>query len=302
MKLSSVLNPEFVFTGLRGGSAQEIYTEILRRMLLAMELDGDIPGMVQEMTGREDAIGVAYDGVAYPHLRLDGYDDLGLAVGILAEPVKLRPSDIGEVKVVILSLVGEKVGDFYLKTLAASLRYLSNPEALDRIAACTSGEAVQAQLDRDGIRIKKNITAEDLMDTGIPSISPDNTLREAFDLFTRSNHSILPVVDAQNRLLGVLDAVKIISKFIPEYVMMLPNTQFMENFQTFDTLNREEGTRLVKDFMRPAKLLITPETPLFHCTVEICRHAAYTIFVTREDGTLVGSLSVNNIIHRVLRG
>lgn len=302
MKLASVLNPDFVYTGLRGSSAQEIYSDMLRRMLPAMELEGDVTGMVQEITAREDAIGVTYDGVAYPHLRLDGYDDLGLAVGILAEPVKLREADAGEVKVIILSLVGEKVGDFYLKTLAASLRYLSDPEALNRIASCTSGEAVQAQLERDGIRIKKNITAEDLMDANCVSISPESTLREAFDLFTRSNLSVLPVVDAQNRLLGVLDAVKIISKFIPEYVMMLPNTQFMESFQTFDALNREEGTRLVKDFMRPAKILITPETPLFRCTVEVCRHSAYTIFVTREDGTLVGSLSVNNIIHRVLRG
>ena len=76
MKLSSVLNPEFVYTGLSGRTAQEIYAEMLRRMLPAMELEGDIPGMVQEMTAREDAIGVTYDGVAYPHLRLDGYDDL----------------------------------------------------------------------------------------------------------------------------------------------------------------------------------------------------------------------------------
>ena len=302
MKLSSVLNPEFVYTGLSGRTAQEIYAEMLRRMLPAMELEGDIPGMVQEMTAREDAIGVTYDGVAYPHLRLDGYDDLGLAVGILASPVKLRESDAGEVKVVILSLVGEKVGDFYLKTLSAFLRYLSNHVALDRIAGCTSGAEVQAQLEWDGIRIKKNITAEDLMDTNCVSISPENTLREAFDLFTRSNQSVLPVVDEQNRLLGVLDALKIISKFIPEYVLMLPNTQFMESFQIFDALNREEGIRPVKDFMRPAKLLITPDTPLFRCTVELCRHSAYTIFVTREDGTLAGSLSVNNIIHRVLRG
>lgn len=302
MKLSSVLNPEFVFTGLRGNSAQEIYSEMLRRMLPAMELEGDISGMVQEMTGREDAIGVAYDGVAYPHLRLNGYEDLGLAVGILASPVKLRESDMGDVKVVILSLVGEKVGDFYLKTLAAFLRYLGNPVNLERLAGCASGEELQSQLEWDGIRIKKNITAEDLMDVNCPTISPEKTLREAFDLFTRAHLSTLPVVDADNRLLGVLDAVNVISKFIPEYVMMLPNAQFLESFETFEALNREEGTRLVKDFMRPAKLLITPDTPLFHCTVEICRHSAYTIFVTREDKTLVGSLSVNNIIHRVLRG
>ena len=76
MKLASVLNPDFVYTGLRGSSAQEIYSDMLRRMLPAMELEGDVAGMVQEITAREDAIGVTYDGVAYPHLRLDGYDDL----------------------------------------------------------------------------------------------------------------------------------------------------------------------------------------------------------------------------------
>lgn len=302
MKLSSVLSPEFIFMGIRGNSAQEIYQEMLQRMLSTMSLEGDVPAMAGEMISRENAIGVAYDGVAYPHLRLEGYEDLGLAVGILAEPVKLRPDDLGEVKLVIMSLVGEKVGDFYLKTLAASLRYLGNAEARDRIAGSPTAEAFLEQLDRDGVRIKKNITAEDLMDRNCATIRPENTLREAFDLFTRTNRSVLPVVDAENRLTGVLDAVDIIAKFIPEYVFMLPNAQFMESFQTFDALTREEGTRLVKDFMRQEKVVFAPDTPLFRCTVELCRHSAYTIFVTGEDRTLQGALTVNNIIHRVLRG
>lgn len=302
MKLSSALNPDFIYLNVPGGDARSVYTNILKRMLPAMELVGDVSGMVGEILAREDATGVSYSGVAYPHLRLSGYDDLGLAVAVLARPVRLRPDDAGETRVVLMSLVGEKSGDFYLKTLAAALRYLGNPASLAAVAGASSVDALLARFDSDGVMIKKDLTAEDLMDRTFPSITPEKTLREAFDLFTRSNRSVLPVVDGQMHLIGVLDAVDIISKFIPEYVFLLPNTQFLDSFQPFNALSQEEGKRTVGDFMRPVKLVISPDTPLFRCTVEVCRHTVYTIFVTEADTTLVGELTVKNIIHRVLRG
>ena len=302
MKLSSVLNPDYIYMDIVGVRAADVYASILKRMLPTMQLDGDIHGLVGEMLAREDATGVSYAGVAYPHLRLTGYDDFGLALAVLPSPVKLRPADAAETRIVLLSLVGEKSGDFYLKTLSAALRYLSRPAAFDAVVRSTSPEELIALVDRDGVMIKKNLTAEDMMDRSFPSIGPDRTLREAFDLFTRSNCSVLPVVDEKMHLLGVLDAVDIIAKFIPEYVFMMPNTQFLDSFQTFDALNREEGKRTVREFMRPVKMVITPDTPLFRCTVEICRHTVYTIFVTEPDSTLVGNLTVKNIIHRVLRG
>ena len=302
MKLSSVLNPDYIYLNVHGDDARSVYSNILKRMLSSMQLHGDVPGMVGEMLARESATGVSYEGVAYPHLRLTGYDDLGLALAVLAKPVRLHPDDMGDSRIVLMSLVGEKSGDFYLKTLAAALRYLSKPAVREKIVCAESAEAMIGIVDRSGVMIKKDLTAEDLMDRSFPSITPDKTLREAFDLFTRSNRSVLPVVDGKMHLLGVLDAVDIISKFIPEYVFMLPNTQFLDSFQPFEELSREESKRTVADFMRPVKLVITPETPLFRCTVEICRHTVYTIFVTEPDSTLVGDLTVKNIIHRVLRG
>lgn len=302
MKLSSVLNPDYIYLNVPGDDARSVYANVLKRMLPEMGLNGDISGMVGEMLAREDATGVSYAGVAYPHLRLTGYDGLGLALAVLKHPVKLRNDDAGETRIVLLSLVGEKSGDFYLKTLSAALRYLSKPAALDAVASAGSPEELIARVDRDGVMIKKNLTAEDMMDRSFPSITQERTLREAFDLFTRSNCSVLPVVDDKMHLLGVLDAVDIISKFIPEYVFMMPNTQFLDSFQPFEALNREEGKRTVREFMRPSKMVITPDTPLFRCTVEICRHTVYTIFVTEPDSTLVGNLTVKNIIHRVLRG
>lgn len=302
MKLSSVLNPDFIYLNVQGDDARSVYANILKRMLSGMQLHGDVPGMVGEMLARENATGVSYAGVAYPHLRLTGYDDLGLALAVLAKPVRLHSDDMGESRLILMSLVGEKSGDFYLKTLAAALRFLSKPASLDAMARAESAEAMIGIVDRAGVMIKKDLTAEDLMDRSFPSITPEKTLREAFDLFTRSNRSVLPVVDDKMHLLGVLDAVDIISKFIPEYVFMLPNTQFLDSFQPFEELSREESKRTVADFMRPVKLVITPDTPLFRCTVEICRHTVYTIFVTEPDSTLVGDLTVKNIIHRVLRG
>ncbi len=302
MKLSSVLNRDVIFYDIHGHDAESVYTDLLERLLEKRQIPGTAAAMVTGMIEREDATGITYDRIAYPHLRLAGYDDLGIAIGFLQHPVKLRKTDLGESRMIIMSVVGEKVADFYLKTLAACLKYFSPPGRVEAAVGAGSPEALHALLDRDGVVLKKTLTAEDLMDRSCEAITSDKTLREAFDQFTRTRLSVLPVVDDRNRLIGILDAVDIISKFVPEYLLMLPSSQFIESFETFDTLNREEGTRMVREFMRPPKLMITPDTPLIRCTIEICRHTLYTIFVTEPDGTLVGEFSVKNIIHRVLRG
>ncbi len=302
MRLASVLNPDFIYYGIPGKDAQSVYTHLLERMQSRMTLSGTPQSIAEQMILREQATGVTYEGVAYPHIRLENYDDLALAVGILDKPVRLHPDDTGETRMVIMSLVGQKSGDFYLKVLSAALRYFSRQEALESAVAAGTPEALIQKVEKARIMVKKTITAEDLMDRNCESIAPDQTLREAFDLFTRTKHSTLPVVNEKKQLLGVLDAADILTKFIPEYVFMMPSAQFLESFETFELLNREEGKRIVRDFMRPARLVLTPDTPLFRCTVELCRHSMYTIFITEPDASLVGELTVNNIIHRVLRG
>jgi len=70
----------------------------------------------------------------------------------------------------------------------------------------------------------------------------------------------------------------------------------------FDKFFKEEGVRFVKDFMRPADALISPETPLIQFTVTLAKRDADTIFVVDADSKLCGVISINDIIHKILRG
>ncbi len=70
----------------------------------------------------------------------------------------------------------------------------------------------------------------------------------------------------------------------------------------FDKLFKEEGLRFVKDFMIPPGTVVSLEAPLIQFTVTLAKRESDVIFVVDSDGKLCGDISINSIIHKILRG
>ena len=153
-----------------------------------------------------------------------------------------------------------------------------------------------------GVNIKEHITAEDIMDKDFQAVNADDYLSKALDIMEKSGKSILPVVDAENKLVGKVDATEVLKGFVPEYLLMMDNLKFVSSFEMFDKFFKEEGVRFVKDFMLEAGAKIPSETPLIQFTVTLAKREAETIFVVGSDNKLCGVISIDDIIHKILRG
>lgn len=303
MKLASILNPALVFCHLSGNSREELYSNMLSAAAKQMRENVDVENFASEMMRREDDLQIPYSmGIALPHMRSAELHDLYILVGILDEPIKLKGNDADPVQIIIMSLISDSTSASYLKSLAAFSRYLMKPENLAGLVACNDGMAVLSKLAADNVLINKNITAEDLMTTKVPVIRIEDTLSQALDTFYREKVQVLPVVDSENRLVGQIDAVEVISSFIPEYIFMMENLNFLNSFEVFENIFKSEENLKVQDYVQPVKMILTSETPLIQFTIRLVRRESRAGFVVDKDNRLLGVVNIGNIVHKVLRG
>ncbi len=300
MKLNSIINENLVFCDVQGNTCEEIYGSMLRKALAYINASLSAEKLLDEIIEREKAINIPYEGIALPHLRSPELEDLFVIIGVLKQPVKLKENDFAPTRLVVMSLISRETSDIYLKALAAFARFFSQP---DKLRKC---ENVNAPADffalLEGVKIKEHITAEDIMAKDFSSVKADDFLRKALDIMHNCGQSVLPVIDAENRLVGKVDATAVLKSFIPEYLLMMDNLKFVSSFETFDKFFKEENVRLVKDFMTSAEAGVSLETPLIQFTVTLAKRESEVIFVVDADGKLCGVISINSIIHKILRG
>lgn len=302
MKLASILNKELVLCGLGGSNREEIYKLMLNRAISLLELPFDWEKVLVDIIEREDSIGIQYEGMAIPHVRVRESKDLYIIVGILEKPVQIKPDDIKPTSIVIMSLISDNTSDTYLKSLSAFTRYLSKPQNLNKITTATTGEQFLNILTQDDVKLKRDITADDVMMREWPSVKAEDRLSHALDILNREVKTVLAVVDNDNRLIGELDATQVIKSFIPDYILMMDNLKFLSSFEIFEKIFKEEETRYVRDYMKIPAATVGPETPLVQFTVTLAKGQAKTVFVIDKEQKLLGIISIRSIIHKILRG
>ena len=300
MKLNSIINKDLVFCDIDGGTREEIYGAMLKKALPHMDSSLTAEQLLDGIIEREDMVGIPYEGMALPHLRNPELNDLFVIIGVLKAPVKLKPNDLAPTRLVVMSLISNETSDIYLKSLAAFARFFSNPENLKKCEDVKSPDDLSALLE--GLKVKEHVTAEDIMFKDFARIKADDYLSKALDIMETSGRSVLPVIDAEDKLVGKVDATEILKGFVPEYLLMMDNLKFVSSFEMFDKFFKEEGVRFVKDFTLPVETSITPETPLIQFTVSLAKREAGTIFVVDADQKLCGVISIDDIIHKILRG
>ena len=302
MKFVSMLDEELLFENIPGSTRTAVYTSMLEKLAEYAELTLDIPALVNEMTEREHAAGIVFPGVAMPHVRIDGLHDLFIAVGMpeSAEAMgKEHPADL-----IFMILIGEDMSAVYLKMLAALARHMSSSDSANalREAARKGKNTLWNYFQSNDIRLREVVTAEDIMSPADISICEEAPLSDAFDIFSSQHRKFLPVVNAQGLLVGELSAVAVIKSFFPEYVFMMDNLNFLNDFAVFNEIFHAEHSLPVSRYMNRTPYRASLDTPLIQLTLQLARQGAGNIYITDAAGKLKGIFSIDNIISKVLRG
>jgi CBS domain-containing protein len=135
--------------------------------------------------------------------------------------------------------------------------------------------------------------AGEVMTTGAATIRPDATLTDAARLMVEHQISGLPVVDAQDRLVGVITE----NDFLwPQQEPRLVGLLAEGRARVASELN----SRRVQDIMTRDPVTISAETPLEEAVELMKRHGIRRLPVV-ANGKVVGILSRSNLLLALLR-
>jgi len=303
MKLSSLLNTDLIFFNVEGGNREAVYADIIKKMSDNKIISGiTSEELVRQIIKREDVTSIPYEkSFAFPHLRLDTLRDLHIAVGVLSKPLKLKSNDISKTQIIILFLISSNTSQVYLMALSAFTKFLiKNGNAGKLIKSGTPEELINV-LNSEKIEIKHTITAENIMNTNYSYVKEDDQITKVLDIFAAEKKLILPVIDDSNRLIGQIDAFDLVERSIPKYMMLLDNYQFLNSFEPFENIINDEDSTYVKDYLSEPEMVISPDTPLIQLTLLLVKKTLKNLFVVK-DGSLLGIVTMQEIINNVLRG
>ena len=138
--------------------------------------------------------------------------------------------------------------------------------------------------------------AMDVMVHDVVTVRPETDFAEAVKLLSEHDVSALPVVDAENRLVGILSEADLIHRF--EIGTEKTRPWWMEAVTGAGVLAEEfaksHGEK-VGEIMTPEVVSVTEETPLAEVAALLERKRIKRVPVTR-DGKLVGIISRSNLV------
>lgn len=150
----------------------------------------------------------------------------------------------------------------------------------------------------------KHDRIKDVMSTVAITVAPDDTVKDALFCMTHYHVTALPVIDIQNRCVGILSTTDLMDpiRTADEGLDAAAKVNEQARLWWIDTLQQGLlGERKVHEFMREAVMTIDREASLLDATVAMLRHRVHHLPVVDEHQRLLGIVSTLDLLDAFVR-
>jgi len=293
MKLADFLAPSRVLVPL----ACETLDGACVALLARLEASGAIADLdrlqlrVAEERG-EDMVAIA-DRAFLLHYRTDTASALQVAVGVSREGVRRLLDEGAEQRApVVVMVVGPpRYAARQLQVVRAFGRLLPREEAVAALVDAPSAESIVTLPMFVECEIPEQILVRDLMTERPRTTTPDTPLRKAARELIRTGLGALPVVDHDDRFLGMLSERELMRHLLATEVLSAGTSRHAP------PPPRDELT--VRDVMTRQVLCVAPEQPAAEVAALMSNKDVERVPVVRE-GKLVGFLTRGDIVRKLI--
>ena len=143
------------------------------------------------------------------------------------------------------------------------------------------------------------IKAKDILTKNVIKVRKEMLIKDLSECFVKHRVSGFPVVDENDRLIGVVTEKGLIeqnkSLHMPTVIALFDAVIYLESDKHFkDEVNKFTGTR-VQDIFTPKPISVTPETPVTEVASVMANENIHTLPVVDND-TLVGVIGKIDLI------
>jgi len=135
---------------------------------------------------------------------------------------------------------------------------------------------------------------KDIMNSSVKTAKADTPIKEIASIMCFNKISGVPVVDDNNKLVGVLSEKDILRAMFPDVEqIMLEGAK--TDFESIEDDYRNVLDKKAGDLMTQAVASVTPDMPLLKAASLMCVKKIRRIPVTGENNQLVGIISIGDV-------
>jgi CBS domain-containing protein len=131
---------------------------------------------------------------------------------------------------------------------------------------------------------------------------PDTaTIREAAAVFVKAHVGLLPVVDQDHKLIGVVGLRELLALQLPDFINFVTDVDFVHDFGAVETTHPPASVLddSIQTLMKPA-ITVQEDSGLLRAYALMLQQDLHDMPVVSEDGTLVGVASRVDIGTKIL--
>jgi len=130
------------------------------------------------------------------------------------------------------------------------------------------------------------------MKKNVVSIPKTATIREAAAIIVSKHIGLLPVVDKNNKPVGVIGIRDLLTLELPDFVSFVTDVDFVHDFGAVETTHPSVRTlgKSVKTLMKPA-ISVDEDCGLLRAYALMLQHNLHDMLVVSKDGKLIGVAS-----------
>ncbi len=135
-----------------------------------------------------------------------------------------------------------------------------------------------------------NVTS--CMKRNVVSVLADTTIREAASIFVKKHIGLLPVVDDDNKPVGVIGMRDMLTLELPDFVSFLADVDFVHDFGAVEETrpSAKSLNKTVKTLMKPV-ITVEEDCGLLRAYALMLQHNLHDMPVVSKEGKLVGITS-----------
>jgi CBS domain-containing protein len=137
-----------------------------------------------------------------------------------------------------------------------------------------------------------SMSIRDCMKRNVISISETATIREVAAIIVKKHIGLLPVVDKDNKLVGVVGLRDLLTLELPDFVSFIEDLDFVHDFGAVETTRPTARTldKSVKSLMKEA-VTVEEDCGLLRAYALMLQHNLHDIPVVSKNGELAGVAS-----------
>lgn len=299
MKLSSLLSKHLIIMNLQATNKKDAFAELINKACAEYHELAHADVLDAVMTRENQQSTYLGEGLSMPHARIDSLNEFILICGKSENGITFEETT-DRIHFFVMILSCKTKINTLLQTMGAFATFFSNKTHVTSLGNTETIDEFIRIIDASNVRVKESIVAKDIMRSDVIAVSPNTTLREVTDLFFEKNISGAPVLNEDNTVAGIITEKDIISVGIPKYMSMMDNISFLNEFEPFEEIFKNEDDILVKDIYSKEFVFVHERVSVIQLAFLFVNKNCRRVMVIDDNDKLQGIIMRKDLIRKVI--